>query len=219
MAAAVRSFSPDVLKVLLEAGAPVEQDLPSESTTPLAAAVARNSAECVKLLIEHGADVTSSGAFRGFLPLVSFVRSRGMLHLLRSHNAPMESRLDLTAYSGRRVLGGEHPHGWTPMHVFAFRNRAHIIHEMVGMGLDVNGATPPSAPDQPQTRTSPLELAVIAGAYEAVMILLQAGADTGRGEAPLLQRADEALQRAQTPAEQYRCSRVRHVLQERIPVV
>lgn len=187
----------------------MEQELPGDdSTTPLAAAVARNSPECVKLLIEHGARVASSGSYKGFMPILSFVRSRGMLHLLRSHNAPLEGRVDMMS------LAGQPPHGWTAMHVFAYRNRAHIIHEMIGMGGDVDASS-----GQPQTKTSPLELAVAAGAYESVMILLQAGADMGRGEKPLLLRASEALQRAKTPEEQNRCNQVLQALQDRILIV
>jgi len=159
---ALRSSQLDVMKVLLEAGAKLEDT--RKRTYILHEAVSRDVRYMpfVKLLLENGASVNSRNR-DGNSPLDCAQRYE-MAELLCSGS---NSRVDVNAVNSR---------GLTPLHQAAWAYRSRLVQVLIDMGADVNFR----APEAFYHSFTPLHAAVLASSPEAASTckaLLEGGAN------------------------------------------
>ena len=153
---AARKGNRDMMRVLLEAGAPASASM--DGTTPLHAAAESGVGECVALALQWGSHVEAVDQ-GGHTPL--------LLACMAGAVGCVRRLLDVGADANATTADG-----LSPLHVCARDDRENLIAPLVGAGADLERLCL-----HDEERQSPLILAVRNGAIGAIRGLLAAGAD------------------------------------------
>ncbi|NWW70444.1 ASB3 protein, partial [Climacteris rufus] len=151
-----RHGSVGCLRVLLEAGADLNNVTTESATTPLFLAVENKHAEVVKFLLQHGANVEGSHSWSGWNSLhqASFQGSTDIMQMLLEKGASKDCRDDF---------------GITPLFVAAQYGQLESLRLLLSHGAGVNC--------QAKDRATPLLIAAQEGHLDCVELLLASGAD------------------------------------------
>jgi len=155
--AAAESGRPEMIPMLLDAGANIDQATYDATFTSLHHALAKGHFECAKILIEKGADLNllnEGGCFGTSLHYAVFKDSLEFVKLLLSKGANVN------------VISGQ---GYSCLHTAAMSDQAEICQTLILAGADVNV--------QDEEMLTPLHFAARDGAGEIAMILVKAKAN------------------------------------------
>ena len=176
---------PEIVRLLVEAGADVNAAEGSGGNTPLHEAVEKGDAEIVKILVAAGADVNAEG-FMGHTPLI-LAAEEGATEIMRILLRP---GLDAgTSADGEDKEAASTPSIGSGALFTAIENDdVEMVRLLVEAGADVNAA-------EGFGGNTPLHEAVEKGDAEIVKILVAAGADVNAegfmGHTPLILAAEE----------------------------
>ena len=145
----------ELLRYLIERGAPLELRTTDIGYTPLMLAAADGSVDVVVALAQLGANVEARSE-GGTTPLYQAA--------VNGHSDVVERLLELGARADIETYNG-----WTPMKAAASRGDTEVLRILLAAGVDPNGRTAQVAP--------PLHVAAQEGHASAVDFLLAAGAD------------------------------------------
>lgn len=151
-------FLPDlaIARLMVDAGADVNTEVPGDWTTPLMNAVVSNNGPVVEFLVAAGADVNGKN-IRGYSPLLLAVElaDRSIIGLLLDKGAD----INLSGYGGT-----------TPLIEAVMLNRGlSIVELLLARGAEVNASD--------NNGITPLIIATIRGQKDVVALLLDRGAD------------------------------------------
>ena len=206
---AARVGSPEIARLLLQAGAKLDADM-GDQVTPLHEAAGKGKIAVVQLLLAAGADI-NMGDRTHMTPLIDAVHAGSVetAKFLLEHGADVhkatwrESPLSAAVSKGTpamvalligagadvntEAIGGEQTQPRPMIDIAAERGDAEILRQLISAGAKIDGGS---------KRTGvALEGAVKGGHLEAIRLLLTAGADPGArsayGEDTLLHMAAE----------------------------
>lgn len=178
----------EIVKLLLEQGAPIVRDTRSRLPTPLHRAISRGDAAMVELLLSSGSSPNTSVGRGGEAPT-----SLPALHLaVEKKNLAIVKLL----LSYKVDLNGRDSFAYTALHDAASTGQVEIVEALLQAGADVNvpqlGYEAPcgSGDEHIPSNTTPLHLAAGHGNIATLKALLAAGAKvnaaTKKGTTPLM---------------------------------
>lgn len=155
--AAAESNHPDLIPLLLEAGANINRATYDATFTPLHHALAKGNFECARILIAKGADLNllnEGGMFGSSLHYAVFRDSEEFVKLILSKGG------DVNLLSGQ---------GYSPLHTAVIGDQPNICKILIEAGANVN--------EQDEEELTPLHIAARDGLGEIALMLVKAGAD------------------------------------------
>jgi len=155
--AAAESGRPEMIPMLLDAGADINRATYDATFTALHHALAKGHFDCAKILIDKGADLNllnEGGCFGTSLHYAVFKDSIEFVKLLLSKGA------DVNMISGQ---------GYSCLHTAVMGDQLEIVKTLLLAGADVNAAD--------EEQLTPLHFAARDGAGEIALVLVKAGAN------------------------------------------
>lgn len=159
---AASSSSPEIVKMLVDAGADVHAETHTVAGTPI---VGAHHPEIIVLLAEAGADLDAEDAM-GRTPL--FWRLYNAFFLTPGDSRPGESIQSLIDAGADATEGG-----FTPLHWAAATGNVNEMRQLIRAGADIHAA-------DDRAKWTPLHVAALCDQAASIRVLAKAGADLER---------------------------------------